>query len=565
MRYCPSCGSRFSSEDAAFCPHDGAATRELPEQAPPEDPLLGRVIDGRYQVRARIGEGGMGIVYMAEHTVLGKKLALKVLRGDMARDADVVQRFIQEARTASSIGHPNIVDISDFGRLPDGAVYFAMEHLDGDPLARFIARGGSVPMHEAISIIEQIASALGAAHARGVVHRDMKPDNVFVLRRGGGPVVKVLDFGIAKVGGAGAKLTRTGVVFGTPHYMSPEQAAGQAVDGRTDVYALGVIMYEMFTGKVPFDADTYMGILSKHMFETPVPPGEATGGPKLGAIEDVILRALAKKPEERYQSMEELLDDLSTVRAGGTVAVGGRAGAARSPDGLANALEPPSRTEMRLSSGDGVLPETRAPRIALAVVASVAVAGGLAGLGLALAGDDEPSVVDAEAGNDEPSVVDAEAGDEDPHEPAPSSDEAGETLPAGKELPPAPSPVHVTSRPQGALLFVDGAMIGNAPAEIPRPGEGDEQRLVVKQAGYRSKELTLTEASPERISVELQELERAVREKRVRRRRRPPATRTDRRSTPEAEPERDEGEPDKAAAPREDDLITGEVVDPWAQ
>ena len=323
MKMCSSCGTRFS-EPVAFCPHDGTPTVDI-EVAPPPDPLLGRVIDGRYRVEKPIGEGGMGIVYAISHAVLGKRMALKVLRGDMAKDADVVQRFMQEAQSATSIGHANIIDISDFGRLPDGSVYFVMEYLDGQSLSKMISNGGSVPMATALHIIKQIASALEAAHARGIVHRDMKPDNIYLVRQGSDDrFVKVLDFGIAKVGGANSKLTRTGMIFGTPHYMSPEQAAGQSVDRRTDIYALGVIMYEMFTGKVPFDGDTFMGILSKHMFEQPIPPSQVQGK-GLGAIEDIILKALAKKQEDRYQSMAELISDLDQIAAGGSVQIARRA------------------------------------------------------------------------------------------------------------------------------------------------------------------------------------------------------------------------------------------------
>src|SRR5690606_27524929 len=252
-----------------------------------------------YRIEQKIGEGGMGMVYMATHTTLQKRLALKVLRGDSSRDADVVQRFMQEAQAATSIGHPNIIDISDFGRLPDGSVYFVMEYLDGTSLSEMIKRGGSVPTKEALHIVRQIASALEAAHARGIVHRDLKPDNIFIIRQGNDHrFVKVLDFGVAKVGGAASKLTKTGMVFGTPHYMSPEQAAGQSVDQRTDISALGAIMYEMFTGKVPFDADTFMGILSKRMFEVPPRPTDIAGG-SLGPLETVILRALEKNPDQR--------------------------------------------------------------------------------------------------------------------------------------------------------------------------------------------------------------------------------------------------------------------------
>jgi eukaryotic-like serine/threonine-protein kinase len=545
MRYCPSCGARFSQE-AAFCPHDGMATEPLPA-TPDTDPLIGQVIDGRYQVESKLGEGGMGIVYLAKHQVLGKKLALKVLRGEMARDADVVRRFVQEAQTASSIGHPNIVDISDFGRLPDGAVYFVMEYLDGEALSDIIVRGGSIPMAEAVAIIRQIASALGAAHARGIVHRDLKPDNVIVLRRGGDPVVKVLDFGIAKVGGAGAKITRTGVVFGTPHYMSPEQASGQTVDGRTDIYALGVIMYEMFTGKVPFDADTFMGILSKHMFEPPVRPSELESSRSLGAIEGVILRALSKKAEDRHPDMDALMADLSAVQMGGEIAVGGRSGPG-APTGLANHLEPPSRTEMKLASATLALPQRRGPLFALVGVAAVVLAMGVVGAVFALRGGDDAA---AQAGGSGEEVAEVA------RSAAESSEEAPSDLPGGVEPPAEPVEVEVTSTPGGAKLFLEGALVGNTPVRVPRPEAGQAYRAVLRHRGYQERAFELTATSPPTMALDLEPQKAAAR-------------RTVRRSAPPREtkaappPEQASPQPEPKPKRRPFPSVTQEVVDPWA-
>ena len=247
MHYCSVCGTRFTNE-MRFCPHDGQPLQEVTDQKEvPIDPLVGIVIDGRYLIESVLGEGGMGVVYLATHTALNKRFAVKVLRGEIARDEEIMRRFVREAQSSTAIGHSNIVDISDFGKLDDGTAYFVMEHLDGEPLTDRIRRG-AMPTSEVLHICAQIAAALAAAHGRGIIHRDLKPDNIFLIRRGGDDrFVKILDFGIAKVGGANAKLTRTGMIFGTPHYMSPEQAAGQSVDSRTDIYALGVILFEMLT------------------------------------------------------------------------------------------------------------------------------------------------------------------------------------------------------------------------------------------------------------------------------------------------------------------------------
>jgi len=213
----------------------------LPETPAPVDPLIGQVLDGRYRVDGVLGEGGMGLVYRATHVVLGKKLAIKVLKASVSRDEQVMERFKREAQSASAIGSPHIIDISDFGTMPDGATYFVMEFLDGDSLTQAIEKQRPMPAARIVKIGKQICEALGMAHERGIVHRDLKPDNVYVVPSGNErDFVKILDFGIAKVGtAADKKLTQAGQVFGTPHYMSPEQCAGRDVDHRTDIYALG--------------------------------------------------------------------------------------------------------------------------------------------------------------------------------------------------------------------------------------------------------------------------------------------------------------------------------------
>jgi serine/threonine protein kinase len=278
-----------------------------------EDPLLGRVLSERYRILKKLGEGGMGVVYLAEHVVIEKKIALKVLFPDLTRRADLVQRFMQEAKSASRIGHENVIDITDFGQSPEGYVFIAMEYLSGQDLGQVLKASGRMPWARAQPIVLQIAKALRAAHERGIIHRDMKPENIFVLPRDDGrEFVKVLDFGIAKVMGLEEdvpRLTRTGMIFGTPEYMSPEQAQGQQVDHRVDIYAVGCIMFHMLTGRVPFKADSFMGILSKHMIETPEPPRslEPTIDP---AVEAVILKAMEKDPGKRFQTMRELVQEL---------------------------------------------------------------------------------------------------------------------------------------------------------------------------------------------------------------------------------------------------------------
>ncbi|HSR95978.1 MAG TPA: serine/threonine-protein kinase, partial [Kofleriaceae bacterium] len=294
-------------------PPAGARTSYLPPQ---EDPLLGRTLAGRYLISKKLGEGGMGAVYLATHNLLEKQVALKVLHGEFARKADLVERFMQEARAASRIRHENVIDISDFGTTPEGLVFFAMELLQGHDLHEEVARarlaGQLLPWVRSKRIFLQICAALGAAHALGIIHRDLKPENIYLVDFLGEPdFVKLLDFGIAKVtevADSDRKLTRTGMLFGTPEYMSPEQARGEKVDHRVDVYAMGCILFQLVTGRVPFEAENFMGVLALHLTETPpvIPPEifDSIGAPR--ALAEVIDRALAKDPNQRFASIDEL-------------------------------------------------------------------------------------------------------------------------------------------------------------------------------------------------------------------------------------------------------------------
>lgn len=308
-----------------FCPLDGtrllSPSMGISSPATAVDPLIGTVVSARYKILHRIGEGGMGIVYEAEHVVIEKRVALKVLRDDFSRRPELVERFRQEARSASRIGHDNIVDISDFGETPSGANYFVMEMLHGEDLAMVLQREGSLDPEFAAHVVLQCCKGLGAAHAKGIVHRDMKPENIFLIERDGRKdFVKLVDFGIAKMsdvetpGAPGRKLTKTGMIFGTPEYMSPEQAAGKALDHRVDIYAMGIILYELLTGRVPFVGDTFMGILTQHMFEEPPTLHAANPRVQISPIlEDVVIKALAKGPAQRFQTMHEMAVAIQTA------------------------------------------------------------------------------------------------------------------------------------------------------------------------------------------------------------------------------------------------------------
>ncbi len=286
------------------------------------DPLVGVVLNGRYRVISRLGEGGMGLVYEAEHIVLERRVAVKVLRDECSSRPEIVERFRREARSVTRIGHAHIVDIFDFGETPGGQSYFVMEKLDGEDLADVLSREGSIAPVRAVHIALQCARALGAAHAKGIVHRDMKPENIFLTTRDGQTdFVKIVDFGIAKMTemetpgtGDGRKLTKTGMIFGTPEYMSPEQAAGKPLDARIDVYALGVILYEMSAGRVPFVGDTFMSILTQHLFNEPPPIRSLNPDAQLSPdLEALIARALCKEASGRVPNMNRFAAELLHV------------------------------------------------------------------------------------------------------------------------------------------------------------------------------------------------------------------------------------------------------------
>ncbi|HEY2744267.1 MAG TPA: serine/threonine-protein kinase, partial [Polyangia bacterium] len=298
-------------------------------QPPVADALVGHTLADRYRLTRKIGEGGMGSVYEATHVLLSKPVAVKVLRDKYLDRPEVARRLVQEARLASSIRHENIVDITDSGATEDGRTFVVMEHLDGLSLAELLKQEGALPEARVIEIARQAASALGAAHDRGIVHRDVKPENLFLVDRGGKDFVKVLDFGISKSIKSenvdeeqqSLKLTHTGMVLGTPLYMSPEQARGdEDLDHRIDIWALGVILYECLTAEVPFRATNYLGVIAQVLNRDVTPPRKLRPEMRISeAMERVVGKAMAKVREHRYPSMAALVADLDRVAAGGDV------------------------------------------------------------------------------------------------------------------------------------------------------------------------------------------------------------------------------------------------------
>jgi serine/threonine protein kinase len=315
---CPHCTAPISA-DLRFCGQCGTALSTTTQAlAPARDPWLGRIVDRRYRVLARIGTGGMGVVYRVEHLHLGKTAAMKVLAPDTAAKPEMLRRFRLEAQSVSKLNHPNIVQTFDFGQCDD-AFYLVMEYLKGEDLAALLRRDGPWTFPRAARLFIQVCSGLTEAHDAGIVHRDLKPENLMVVaRRDGAEHVKVLDFGLAKLRERteGAGISTGGQVLGTPYYMAPEQVRGEAIDARADIYSLGATLYRVLTGEPPFDAPSPMSVLSKHLTEDVVPPRRRLPGATLPAeADDIVMRAMAKLPEERYSTAAEIQADLERALA----------------------------------------------------------------------------------------------------------------------------------------------------------------------------------------------------------------------------------------------------------
>lgn len=474
------------------------------------DANIGQTLDGRYLIERQLGRGGMGLVYQAKHVMLGKRLAIKVLKEEVSNDEQVMARFRREAQSASAIGSQHICDVSDFGTLPDGSTYFVMEYLDGPSLKGALEKQNPMPVPRIVDIGIQLCDALGAAHERGIVHRDLKPDNIHLVKQGNRiDFVKVLDFGIAKVGGASAKkLTAAGQVFGTPHYMSPEQCAGREVDLRTDIYAIGVMLYEMSCGRVPFDADNLMGVLTKHVYENPIPPREFPPPVQVPpGLEAVILKCLAKQPDQRYQTMAGLRSDLVAVRDGST------------PDAVMHAVRSVPRTQMISSDSIPLLvgavpgtpishameapapPKSRAGLMVAALFIMVLLAAAAFGaafyFGEGGLGAEDP-VADV---TPPPLPVEDPVADVTP----PVADV---TPPAVPVVPPQTQEavtVTVQSDPTGAEVYgADGSLLGNTPFEIERPGAADGPvQLTLRRAGFEERTVPVSHLSQPNLTLSL--------------------------------------------------------------
>ena len=391
MKRCPVCAGEFEDR-RIFCPHDGATLRTVDTA----DALVGRVLDGKYAVEEHLGRGGMGSVYRARHLLIGDEVAIKVLRPEMAQNEDAVERLRREARAARHLRNAHTINVTDFSATEDGLVYLVMEFVRGRSLRDLLRAEGRLDPLRAARIAVQVADGLDHAHQHGIVHRDLKPDNVMIAEGPDGTeIVRVLDFGIAKLTEAETKLrtlTNEDTILGTPCYLSPEQCSGGAVGPWTDVYSLGVMLFETTTGDVPFDGRTALEVARQHLMADP--PSAKRRNPALDAeVDAVFARALAKEPEDRYPSA-------GAFAAAFAAAVGAGAGAALAPTAAAprerGAGGRPTRAVPRETVPDApardTAPEAKRPRAAWRLpVAVVLVVGAVAGLGWAVFGGRSPA------------------------------------------------------------------------------------------------------------------------------------------------------------------------------
>jgi Serine/threonine protein kinase len=467
---------------------------------------------GNYTITAKLGEGGMGVVYLAEHPVIGRKVAMKAIHPELSRNPEVVSRFVTEAKSVNQIGNEHIVDIHDFGTTPDGDFYFIMEFLQGESLADRMKREAPLDPARALNIAAQVADALAASHAHGIIHRDLKPENIFLIHKGGtNDFVKVLDFGLAKLTLGADKVshkTRTGSVMGTPYYMSPEQCEGRPnIDHRADVYSLGIILFEMLTRQVPFTGEGYGEIIVKHI-TTPVPsPREFN--PRLSAAHEAILmRALAKNRDERFQGMEDfrvaMLDPVRYALApsivptpGPLVGYGGEKTLAASrlayskvshevePGGGgaepgAGAAQVPStfRDSAVAVENEDAIPKSRGALLVGILVAALAV-GGVAAFLVVRAGS-----------NGQPVAV----------QPPPTKPAPAPVPPPAPPALPAKVTIKFRSEPVGAAVTRKdtGDQLGVTPFELEVPKGKDPLAVVFKKANFKdvSRSIVPEESGP---------------------------------------------------------------------
>ncbi len=491
---------------------------------------------GNYRILSKIGTGGMGAVYLAEHPLIGKKVALKVIHRELAGNKEVVQRFSQEARAVNQIGNEHIVEIHDFGVTPEGDHFYIMEFLEGKTLASLLAKHTALDVMRSLHVGAQIAAALSAAHVAGIIHRDLKPDNIMLMKRLGDPdFVKVLDFGLAKMFAAGASAVNTaaGVLLGTPQYMSPEACESKGgVDHRTDIYALGILLFQMMTGQLPFDGESMGEVLVKQVTQLPpVPRGINPSIPP--SVEQILLRCLAKPPDARFPTMDALrvalLDPESYLRGSPPIAPArsvGPGGAkvdakmvmahaamleahkvqAQTRIGTASealtALAPPVVPQNKtMQIGTPYGHSSAPPRRMWPIVLVLGLLLGLGGGAFAVAWvgrDDKP--VDASAGTDgSGSAVAIGSG-------SGSAIAAGAGSGSAAPMAPKREKLVIESTPPGAEIYTGGAFLGKTPLELQWPVAPEAVTFELRLAGYRKKVKSIVVEGEMSIGVELEKL-----------------------------------------------------------
>ncbi|UJR78639.1 serine/threonine protein kinase [Sandaracinus amylolyticus] len=570
------------------------------------DPRIGMLLQDRYRILRKLGEGGMGAVYEGEHVLIKRRVAIKCLHSHYANSPDIVARFHREALAATSIGHPNIIECTDMGRFPDGAFFMVLEFLDGRDWAADLATTGPQPLGRVVHVMAQVCDALGAAHAKGIIHRDLKPENIFLIKRGSDPdFVKVLDFGISKMQDqtgdpeAQAKskgLTRTGMAMGTPYFMAPEQAQGKRdIDHRADVYALGVILFQVLTGQYPFDDDSYPMLVVKIC--TQDAPHISRWRPDLpDAVQALVMRMLAKSPDARPQTCADVKAALEPFRsqmsapviaadapstaslAPGTfgqapaaipattpaqqAVVVPESGASTGPFAAQPAITPvpkntpassrASVTPFATSDADELPrastlapPTSRAPMIVGAVIAVL----GLMGIGGAIviaSSGPEPEAATT------PPVIAAQPPAPQEATPAPPPVEPTHVeAPAEPAHPQATVTVQISTEPEDAEVYLDDRRIPN-PFDGDLPQTTEPRNLRVQRDGYVTQVQDLVLEFPQRVRVRLtrgrgvQDHSTAGRAASARRASTPTATREEPAIVPAATPE---PEPQRAAEP----------------
>jgi eukaryotic-like serine/threonine-protein kinase len=476
MLICPKCRTSYSSSMHEACYRDGEKLVDHDAFIAAErDPMRGRTIGGKYEIIERVGAGGMGTVYKASQVGLNRLVAVKILKPELTRDADTVARFSREATAMSLLTHANTTRVYDFGQTDDGLLYLVMEFLEGQLITQRVAERGFLPVMEALRTTQQILRSLNEAHTKGIVHRDLKPDNIFVARAEGHhtEMVKVLDFGIAKVVAPDRRVdqfeTQAGTVFGTPRYMSPEQAQGASLDQRSDLYSVGALLYQMLTGRAPFTDDDAVVVMAKHIQELPEAPRSVVPQrPIPSSLDAVVMRALAKAPDDRFQTaatFEAALEDCVVDVL-----------AAESASG---------RPLPRVRSRKNVMWALAAFSLAFASYAGFRV---LAKVG-------EPPLHSAEL---TPSPPEAEAaaaiGVGVSRESPDSVERAGEAAPEALE----PAVVAIRSNPSGAMVIRNGQKLGETPISLlVRPSE-PFVRVELRLAGYQPLAAELTAKDGER-------------------------------------------------------------------